>query len=318
MSLPKHSSSPSISSPKPTRVEPTDQPADQADQTYNSEEDDDRQHESQHHQFQPFFTLIEDVHTSEYFHPTVHYIFSDDDTDIVTEAALRSLESEHELPKGTRGNTVNSGNQYRDEEGEEEESGTSSPPKEPLLPPSIPGVRDNYIILDLDGPSSNTDQEIGPETLAEQAERSVEGRSLSTSPAAQQPHLNPAGHQPQHEHKQQKQQNQQYTITSSQSLTPSWQVLQTDLLPAPTFETATDTNESVGGLMLKIRGTSGLPPTIPTREKEREGGSQGQRLEEMMEQFAKRMEELRGVIEGGREIGKRDEGEIGVLEKKGE
>lgn len=70
--------------------------------------------------------------------------------------------------------------------------------------------------------------------------------------------------------------------------------------------------------MLKIRGTSGLPPTIPTREKEREGGSQGQRLEEMMEQFAKRMEELRGVIEGGREIGKRDEGEIGVLEKKGE
>lgn len=68
--------------------------------------------------------------------------------------------------------------------------------------------------------------------------------------------------------------------------------------------------------MLKIRGTSGLPPTIPTREKEREGGSQNQRLEEMMEQFAKRMEELRGVIESGGEAEKRDKGEMVELERK--
>ncbi|RJE23764.1 hypothetical protein PHISCL_03904 [Aspergillus sclerotialis] len=313
MSLPKYSNSPSVSSPNPVHVEPTDQPA---DQTYNSEEDDDRQHESQHHQFQPFFTLIEDLHTSEYFHPTVHYIFSDDDTDIVTEAALRSLEDEHEPPKGTRGNTVNVRDQYRDEEGGKGESGRSSPRKEALLPPSIPGVRDNYIILDLDGPPSDPSQESGPETGTEKAEPSVEGRSPSTSPATQQPQPNPAVHQTQPEHKQQ--QTQRYTITSSQSLTPAWQVLQTDLLPAPTFETTNDTTEPVGGLMLKIRGTSGLPPTIPTREKEREGGSQNQRLEEMMEQFAKRMEELRGVIESGGEVGKRDKGEMDVLDRKGE
>ncbi|MCJ1481347.1 hypothetical protein MMC06_001504 [Schaereria dolodes] len=38
----------------------------------------------------PFFTLIEDATTGEHYHPTVHYIFSDDDdADLVTEAALR-------------------------------------------------------------------------------------------------------------------------------------------------------------------------------------------------------------------------------------
>src|SRR5690242_4545073 len=46
----------------------------------------------QQHNFQPFFTLIEDSTTREHFHPTVHYIFADDDADIITEAALRSIE----------------------------------------------------------------------------------------------------------------------------------------------------------------------------------------------------------------------------------
>src|SRR5699024_8371064 len=46
------------------------------------------------HPLNPFFTLIEDANTGEYHHPTVHYIFSDDDTDILTEAAVRSLEAE--------------------------------------------------------------------------------------------------------------------------------------------------------------------------------------------------------------------------------
>jgi hypothetical protein len=42
--------------------------------------------------FKPFFTFIEDPETGEYHHPSVHYVFSDDDQDIVTEAALRALE----------------------------------------------------------------------------------------------------------------------------------------------------------------------------------------------------------------------------------
>lgn len=43
--------------------------------------------------FKPFFTLIEDPETGEHHHPTVHYIFSDDDLEILTNAALEALDS---------------------------------------------------------------------------------------------------------------------------------------------------------------------------------------------------------------------------------
>jgi hypothetical protein len=43
--------------------------------------------------FQPFFTLVESLHasssSSSQHHPTVHYIFSDDDPESITDAALR-------------------------------------------------------------------------------------------------------------------------------------------------------------------------------------------------------------------------------------
>ena len=42
--------------------------------------------------FKPFFTLIENPQTGEHHHPTVHYIFSDDDTEVLTSAALEALE----------------------------------------------------------------------------------------------------------------------------------------------------------------------------------------------------------------------------------
>lgn len=41
--------------------------------------------------FKPFFTLIEDPETGEHHHPTVHYVFSDDDPEILTNAALEAL-----------------------------------------------------------------------------------------------------------------------------------------------------------------------------------------------------------------------------------
>lgn len=46
--------------------------------------------------FKAFFTLIEDPETGEHHHPTVHYVFSDDDPDILTNAALNSLSSHEE------------------------------------------------------------------------------------------------------------------------------------------------------------------------------------------------------------------------------
>lgn len=47
--------------------------------------------------------------------------------------------------------------------------------------------------------------------------------------------------------------------------------------------------------MLQIQGTSGLP--VGTLGKDKERG--GQRLEDMMDQFARRLDELRLVIESG-------------------
>ena len=42
------------------------------------------------HDFQPFFTLIEDSHTGEHYHPHVHYIFSDDDPDLLTTSIINA------------------------------------------------------------------------------------------------------------------------------------------------------------------------------------------------------------------------------------
>ena len=52
--------------------------------------------------FNPFFTLIEDTTTSEHFHPTVHYIFSDDDTEVLTEVSLEALS----LPASSHSNDL--------------------------------------------------------------------------------------------------------------------------------------------------------------------------------------------------------------------
>jgi hypothetical protein len=48
--------------------------------------------------FRPLFTLIEDPATDTHHHPTVHYLFSDDDPDILTAAALETLsDRQHEV-----------------------------------------------------------------------------------------------------------------------------------------------------------------------------------------------------------------------------
>ncbi|OJJ34482.1 hypothetical protein ASPWEDRAFT_29623 [Aspergillus wentii DTO 134E9] len=253
---------------------------------------------SSQQQFQPFFTLIEDAASSEYYHPTVHYIFSDDDADIVTEAALRSLETgQDSFPYSAKGSSRPTRDQQQEGEGEEDTYGQdgelSGSRKESLLPPPIPGVRDNFIILDVE-PTSLDGQgngEADPGLTAAAAGT----KSISTSPATQ------TLPQPQQQRQSQPQQPPpQFTVTSSNSLTPAWQVMGTQLVPAPTFEnSASGEQPSNGGLMLKIHGTAGLPPNIASKDKDKEKGSQ--RLEDMMDQFAKRMSELRQIIDVGEE-----------------
>lgn len=49
--------------------------------------------------FRPFFTLIEEAETGEHHHPSVHYVFSDDDPDIITSAVVESLYAEQRTEK---------------------------------------------------------------------------------------------------------------------------------------------------------------------------------------------------------------------------
>lgn len=44
--------------------------------------------------FRPFFTLIEDPDTGEHHHPSVHYIFSDDNPDFLTSAVVNGMDQE--------------------------------------------------------------------------------------------------------------------------------------------------------------------------------------------------------------------------------
>lgn len=47
--------------------------------------------------FTPLFTMVEDGMTGEQHHPHVHYVFSDDDPDIITNAALRALNADADI-----------------------------------------------------------------------------------------------------------------------------------------------------------------------------------------------------------------------------
>jgi hypothetical protein len=82
------------------------QPFEEASETAQEDANDDRQEDIYTEpvakemlpppDFRPFFTLIEDPETGEHHHPTVHYIFSDDDREILTSAALDSLDTQQE------------------------------------------------------------------------------------------------------------------------------------------------------------------------------------------------------------------------------
>ncbi|EKV11706.1 Anaphase-promoting complex subunit 11 [Penicillium digitatum] len=233
-----------------------------------------------HPAFQPFFTLIEDAHTSDCHHPTVHYIFSDDDTDIVTEAALRSLAVQQEALSNSKKDQI-AQTQAPNLQDEIKDLSTPDLAKTTLLPPTIAGVRDNYVILDVE-PSPHTP---GAAQISRITEKQAPGKgesgtkSISSSPA----NISPV---PQY----QGQLHPQYRVTAAQSFSSTWQVLHTEVVSAPTFENSNPGELPGHGLMLKIRGTDGLPIKVGGMEK-------GSTLEEMMDQFAKRMSELQVVID---------------------
>jgi hypothetical protein len=100
--------------------------------------------------FRPFFALVEDSTSGEHYHPYVHYVFADDDPVIVTAASMRGmgLDDTQYLP-----HIALEGNEDQDQVDEVEE-GHDSPVESPL-PPSIPGVKEHYLIVDV-GPDGRT------------------------------------------------------------------------------------------------------------------------------------------------------------------
>ena len=79
-------------------------------------------------------------------------------------------------------------------------------------------------------------------------------------------------------------------ISSARSMTPDWQVLNAEISSAPTLEGAS--GEEGKGMMLRIEGTEGAK-RLGREEAEALG------LEGLVEEFGRRMEELRKVAVAG-------------------
>lgn len=88
--------------------------------------------------FQPFFALVDDASSGDVAHPAVHYVFDDDDPDVVTAASLRALGADDASVTTMR--RVSS-----------ELDGEVGAPEEPrdVLPPLRPGVLERYVLVDM-------------------------------------------------------------------------------------------------------------------------------------------------------------------------
>ncbi|KAK2732507.1 hypothetical protein FQN57_002614 [Myotisia sp. PD_48] len=226
--------------------------------------------------FRPFFTLVEDATSSEHYHPVVHYIFSDDDTDIITEAALRSLEPGYQSQSGEENIPSQKGKKKK-----KKQASSRNRPRHSQtysLPPAINNSQEHYILLDVqltepDAPVLSDN----PPTGAQEPPRS---RPTTANPARPIP---------------------SFQVTSAQSLSPSWQVLDASLEQAPAFDSSNSPSSAtqdspVGGLMLKIQGTSGFRPETHAGKKN-QARNQRQTIEEMMDRFSKQMRELEKFVE---------------------
>ncbi|EER23089.1 hypothetical protein D8B26_004394 [Coccidioides posadasii str. Silveira] len=281
--------------------------------------------------FRPFFTLIEDANTSKFYHPTVHYVFSDDDTSLITEAALRSLDQQQRPPhppsKGRSAQDPSGKGKKKAVAEEIELSSSASHLYTGKLPPPIPEAQEHIIILDVEPTASSTAILPSDPHSASHPADPAPTSSPSSGPSPI--------HIPQQQQHQQQQHQQHpfplpshYKITSARSLSPTWQVLSTHLTPTPTFDSSlipapitqtTSPDSAPFPVMLRVEGTAGSPGMVnnnnanaaaaaaaaTTTESRHRSALQGnssvatgqQTLDQMVELFEKRMGELRKVVE---------------------
>ncbi|KIX93827.1 uncharacterized protein Z520_10452 [Fonsecaea multimorphosa CBS 102226] len=241
--------------------------------------------------FQPFFTLIEDSVTNEHYHPTVHYIFADDDTDIITEAALRSLEELDPTQRGdNRGGAPPGGRHGRplshaaqDQDLHRQDDGINAP----RLPPPTADMREHYIILDVHPQPRSTTQNQDDNATPAGAASSVGGGGATVSGGGI------TGYN--------------YEVTSAHSLSAEWQVLRTSISAAPTIGDGGPSEEGEEGLMLRIEGRGNTPGDLAlamAKEKATGAGAgdaerEKESMEEMIDRFQRRLDDIRMVIEAG-------------------
>ena len=183
----------------------------------------------EHSQLRPFFTLISDTVSGEHHHPSVHYIFADDDEDIITAAALRSLQ-DTEVTHSRDGN-------------DEEQTAASQ------------DTQHHYIILDV-------------------------------APGAD---------------------GSGYEVVNAQSFSPDWQVLQTNISSAPTFEDGEEESEDV--LMLRIEGCGPIFEAVQRKESKgnvRQDNSTAH-LEQLVETFQSRLADLHLAVRSHTQVLERPE-----------
>ncbi|KAI9755529.1 MAG: hypothetical protein M4579_004255 [Chaenotheca gracillima] len=189
----------------------------------------------------PFFTLIEDSATGRYYHPTVHYIFSDDDADqsgLVTEAALRSVSQSNVQGEAHTSSSSSPGQSSSSPD-------TSSPStitgKQQARRQSQRRVEERYILLDLDVPQGTSNLQLGTQGLLG-SDTSVTARSLTPS---------------------------WQVLSAELTSAPTWddapggkmEQLQRGVSSSPSSRAGTgaDRHKSTGGnVMLRVQGTEGL------------------------------------------------------------
>ena len=246
-------------------------------------------------QFQPFFTLISDPSTAEHHHPTVHYIFADDDPDIITEAACRSLVNSvpsaaaaaEALAEGHGDPQTQAGSSDWRGEAEDDNVGSGIDRGDEIvsnkLPPIQPGVREHYILLDVH-------PQVQPPSGSAGGDPTIP--------------VNP---------------DPTFEIISANSLSPHWALLNTSISTAPTMggESAEPDPEGPGqGLMLKIEGVGAPDPSLDSGGvvgtatgkgpglglggggRKGKGKAEALSVQEMMEGFEKGLETVRKVMEG--------------------
>ncbi|KZZ89044.1 hypothetical protein AAP_04529 [Ascosphaera apis ARSEF 7405] len=278
------------------------------------------QQQQNHTLSSPFFVLVKDVKTQEFHHPAVHYIFSDDEDFIVTDAAVRVA---GDVTGGSEdvyaGDTVEEG---VDDDGKA--GAGDSGPKPPLLPPT-PGVKEHYIILDLAPSTSDTISERDQESIsAGQTQQHASSTYSQQRPPSTRYHNDLSSRRYNNNNNINNINNihnesdVRFQVTSAKSLSSTFQILDTRLSIAPTLASdehspttaTTSDNPNAEGdernIMLQIHGTSGI--TFEERKKssskenlmnERDNNKPGAlslNLEDMMAQLKMRMEELNQVV----------------------